>query len=33
MGQASTYAIGIMLTLLIFMVLYLYRTREKGEAA
>jgi multiple sugar transport system permease protein len=33
MGQASTYAIGIMLTLLIFMVLYLHRTREKGEAA
>jgi multiple sugar transport system permease protein len=33
MGQASTYAIGIMLTLLTFMILYLYRTREKGEAA
>jgi multiple sugar transport system permease protein len=31
MGQASTYAIGIMLVLLVFMVLYLHRTRERGE--
>ena len=28
MGKASTYAIGIMVVLLIFMVLYLYRTRN-----
>jgi multiple sugar transport system permease protein len=32
MGQASTYAIGIMLVLLVFMLLYLRRTREAGEA-
>jgi multiple sugar transport system permease protein len=28
MGKASTYAIGIMVVLLVFMVLYLYRTRR-----
>ena len=28
MGKASTYAVGIMVVLLIFMVLYLYRTRN-----
>jgi multiple sugar transport system permease protein len=34
MGRASTYAIGIMLVLLIFMILYLNRTRrERGAAA
>jgi len=34
MGRASTYAIGIMLVLLIFMILYLNRTRrERGTAA
>ncbi|MCO5066299.1 MAG: sugar ABC transporter permease [Rhizobiaceae bacterium] len=30
MGQASTYAIGILVVLLIFMVLYLYRTQGRG---
>ena len=29
MGRASTYAIGIMLVLLTFMILYLYRTRRE----
>jgi multiple sugar transport system permease protein len=34
MGTASTYAIGIMVVLLVFMILYLYRTgRERGEPA
>ena len=34
MGRASTYAIGIMLVLLIFMILYLNRTRrERGAEA
>jgi multiple sugar transport system permease protein len=34
MGRASTYAIGIMLVLLAFMILYLNRTRrERGAAA
>jgi multiple sugar transport system permease protein len=33
MGKASTYAIGIMVVLLVFMVLYLYRTRQtKGRS-
>ena len=32
MGRASTYAIGIMLVLLIFMILYLYRTRRERSA-
>jgi multiple sugar transport system permease protein len=34
MGRASTYAIGIMLVLLTFMILYLYRTRrERSQTA
>jgi multiple sugar transport system permease protein len=33
MGRASTYAIGIMLVLLTFMVLYLNRTRRRGSMA
>ncbi len=34
MGQASTYAIGIMVVLIVFMVLYLYRTqRGRGPAS
>ena len=31
MGRASTYAIGIMVVLLVFMILYLYRTRRSNE--
>ena len=33
MGRASTYAIGIMLVLLTFMILYLYRTRRERSPA
>jgi multiple sugar transport system permease protein len=33
MGRASTYAIGIMLVLLAFMILYLNRTRRQRSAA
>jgi len=33
MGRASTYAIGIMLVLLTFMILYLYRTRRDRSPA
>jgi multiple sugar transport system permease protein len=33
MGQASTYAIGIMVVLMVFMILYLYRTQRGREAS
>jgi multiple sugar transport system permease protein len=33
MGQASTYAIGIMVVLMVFMILYLYRTQRGRKAS
>ena len=30
MGRASTYAVGMMLVMLVFMMLYLYRARRGG---